>query len=275
MVDTGTLEDTRTGDVLAFSVGGIAVFVPTRPAVGDAYRSRSVGLDNLHEYLKFSYPRMQAPSFICENESRQGLTLHYRSKRRGFVYYTMGQIKEVARHFYHKVRSARRAPDVRHCIVTSAVWSQEMRIELVREEILMDTVHVTFQLKFDNRAFTLASMTMTREEKHLPISASVLFEIFPFCIVFRLMTKDRRKTCTIPLRFFFFTPRIISVSFQTAFPFTIHASLATSIANRSAPRNYARRARITQPLTVFTERIEPIMFPHTVPTWSFRALETR
>jgi len=63
-----------------------------------------IGLDNLHEYLKFSYPRMQAPSFICENESRQGLTLHYRSKRRGFVYYTMGQIKEVAGHFYHKVR---------------------------------------------------------------------------------------------------------------------------------------------------------------------------
>ncbi|XP_067000189.2 soluble guanylate cyclase 88E [Anabrus simplex] len=120
------------------------------------------GLDNLHEYLKFSYPRMRAPSFICENETREGLTLHYRSKRRGFVYYTMGQIREVARHFYHK----------------------EMRIELVREELLFDTVHVTFQLTFDNRAFTLASLTMTREEKHLPISASMLFEIFPFCIVF-------------------------------------------------------------------------------------------
>nr|XP_022900922.1 soluble guanylate cyclase 88E [Onthophagus taurus] len=120
------------------------------------------GLDNLHEYLKFSYPRMRAPSFICENETRQGLTLHYRSKRRGFVYYTMGQIREVARHFYHK----------------------EMQIELVREELLFDMVHVTFQLTFDNRAFTLASLAMTREEKHLPISASVLFEIFPFCIVF-------------------------------------------------------------------------------------------
>ncbi|XP_028175127.1 soluble guanylate cyclase 88E-like [Ostrinia furnacalis] len=69
---------------------------------------------------------------------------------------------EVARHFYHK----------------------EMRIELLREELLFDTVHVTFQLTFDNRAFTLASLAMTREEKHLPISASVLFEIFPFCIVF-------------------------------------------------------------------------------------------
>ncbi|XP_076762846.1 guanylyl cyclase at 88E isoform X2 [Xylocopa sonorina] len=105
---------------------------------------------------------MRAPSFICENETRQGLTLHYRSKRRGFVYYTMGQIREVARHFYHK----------------------ELQIELVREEVLFDTVHVTFQLTFDNRAFTQASLAMTREEKHLPIGASVLFEIFPFCIVF-------------------------------------------------------------------------------------------
>jgi guanylate cyclase len=92
-----------------------------------------------------------------------GLTLHYRSKRRGFVYYTMGQIREVARHFYQK----------------------ELQIELVREEVLFDTVHVTFQLTFDNRAFTLASLAMTREEKHLPIGACVLFEIFPFCIVFR------------------------------------------------------------------------------------------
>lgn len=93
------------------------------------------GLDNLHEYLKFSYPRMKAPSFICENETKQGLTLHYRSKRRGFVYYTMGQIREVnshtilesriffsnrptfllnmmnwqvARHFYHKEMVSRK-----------------------------------------------------------------------------------------------------------------------------------------------------------------------
>ncbi|GIY72706.1 soluble guanylate cyclase 88E [Caerostris extrusa] len=41
------------------------------------------GLDNLHEYLKFSYPRMKAPSFFCERETPSGLTLHYRSARRG------------------------------------------------------------------------------------------------------------------------------------------------------------------------------------------------
>lgn len=79
----------------------------------------------------------------------------------------MGQIREVARHFYHK----------------------ELQIELVREEVLFDTVHVTFQLTFDNRAFTLASLAMTREEKHLPIGACVLFEIFPFCIVFGYVPK--------------------------------------------------------------------------------------
>ncbi|XP_063709211.1 soluble guanylate cyclase 88E-like [Culicoides brevitarsis] len=120
------------------------------------------GLDNLHEYLKFSYPLMRAPSFICENETRHGLTLHYRTKRRGFVYYTMGQIREVARHFYQK----------------------DMEIELIKSDLLGETCHYTFQLSFDNRAFSLATLAMTREEKHLPISASVLFEIFPFCVVF-------------------------------------------------------------------------------------------
>lgn len=115
-----------------------------------------------------------------------GLTLHYRSKRRGFVYYTMGQIREVARHFYHK----------------------ELQIELVREEVLFDTVHVTFQLTFDNRAFTLASLAMTREEKHLPIGACVLFEIFPFCIVFGCVLMALYFNCLMLLEmdyiFFFY-----------------------------------------------------------------------
>ncbi len=53
------------------------------------------GLDNLHEYLRFSYPKLKPPSFFCENENQNGLTLHYRSKRRGFIYYVMGQINQV------------------------------------------------------------------------------------------------------------------------------------------------------------------------------------
>ncbi len=36
------------------------------------------GLDNLHEYLRFSYPKLKPPSFFCEEETKDGLLLHYR-----------------------------------------------------------------------------------------------------------------------------------------------------------------------------------------------------
>ena len=39
------------------------------------------GLDNLHECLKFSYPKLQPPSYFCDNETENGFFLHYMSKR--------------------------------------------------------------------------------------------------------------------------------------------------------------------------------------------------
>ncbi|XP_037071321.1 soluble guanylate cyclase 88E-like [Pollicipes pollicipes] len=121
------------------------------------------GLDNLHEYLKFSYPRMRPPSFFCESETATGMVLHYRSKRRGYGFYTMGQIKQVARHFY----------------------DTDMKIELVREDSFMDSFHVTFQLTFDNQAYREAhSFQLVRDEQSLPIRASIVFELFPFSIAF-------------------------------------------------------------------------------------------
>jgi guanylate cyclase len=53
------------------------------------------GLDNLHEYLKFSYPKLKPPSFFVDEENASGLVLHYRSRRKGFVHYVMGQIRQV------------------------------------------------------------------------------------------------------------------------------------------------------------------------------------
>ena len=50
--------------------------------------------------------------------------LHYRSKRRGFTTYTIGQLKAVADTFY-KI---------------------EMGIEVKESEIKFDTVHVSFQV---------------------------------------------------------------------------------------------------------------------------------
>jgi guanylate cyclase len=60
------------------------------------------GLDNLHEYMRFSYAKLRPPSFFVEKENPAGLTLHYRSKRKGYVYYVKGQIKQV---IYQKLSS--------------------------------------------------------------------------------------------------------------------------------------------------------------------------
>ncbi|XP_054719005.1 soluble guanylate cyclase 88E-like [Uloborus diversus] len=122
------------------------------------------GLDNLHEYLKFSYPRMKAPSFFCERETSTGLTLHYRSTRRGFLWYTIGQIKEVGRHFYDTA----------------------VDVHVLSHESSVAAIHVIMQLSFDNRAFQLEqNRTASRVDRlMLPIKAFLFLEIFPFCLVF-------------------------------------------------------------------------------------------
>ena len=56
--------------------------------------------------------------------SAQGLLLNYRSKRRGFTTYTVGQLKAVA----------------------STYFKVEMGIEVKESEIKFDTVHVSFQV---------------------------------------------------------------------------------------------------------------------------------
>lgn len=121
------------------------------------------GLDNLHEYLKFSYSRLRAPSYFCDNETETGLHLHYRSKRRGFVNYTMGQLKSVAETFY----------------------KLKLEIEVIDQEVKFDTIHVSFRLTFDNKTTERTNSALIREEARLPaVSSSILFEIFPFIIVY-------------------------------------------------------------------------------------------
>ena len=121
------------------------------------------GLDNLHEYLKYSYPRLRAPSYFCDNETDVGLNLHYRSKRRGFMHYTMGQLRAVAETFY----------------------KLKLEIKVLDQEVKFDTLHVSFKLEFDNKNKTHANSAMLREEARLPaVSSALLFEIFPFIMVF-------------------------------------------------------------------------------------------
>jgi guanylate cyclase len=68
--------------------------------------------------------------------------------------------------------------------VSRAFYHKELQIDLLKEEMVFDTLHVTFQLTFDNFAYGASTLVLTHEEKHLPVNASVLLEIFPFCLVF-------------------------------------------------------------------------------------------
>ncbi len=62
-----------------------------------------------------------------------GLNVIYRSKRRGFTYYVLGQLKEIARSIY---------------------GHEELRVEVKRQEIVFDTVVVNFRYNlYDSSGF--------------------------------------------------------------------------------------------------------------------------
>ena len=64
-------------------------------SIGRRFRDFFINLDNLHDYLKFTFLRMKAPSFFIAEETPEGMLMEYRSKRRGFQYYVQGQVKEM------------------------------------------------------------------------------------------------------------------------------------------------------------------------------------
>ena len=47
---------------------------------------------------------MKAPSFFIAAEDNNGMTMEYRSKRRGFQYYVQGQVKELSKNFAQEIK---------------------------------------------------------------------------------------------------------------------------------------------------------------------------
>ena len=47
---------------------------------------------------------MKAPSFFIAQETETGITMEYRSKRRGFQFYVQGQIKELSKNFAVEIK---------------------------------------------------------------------------------------------------------------------------------------------------------------------------
>lgn len=98
---------------------------------GRHFRDFLNGIDNLHETMRFSYPKMLSPSFFVEQEDKNGCILHYRSKRVGFTHYVIGQLKRCGKKFY----------DV------------DVQIEIRKKEVRDNGCHVVFRLNFNNYAY--------------------------------------------------------------------------------------------------------------------------
>ncbi|XP_036363133.1 soluble guanylate cyclase 88E isoform X4 [Octopus sinensis] len=121
------------------------------------------GLDNLHEYLRFSYQNIVPPSFFCENEHKMGLHLHYRSSRKGFVHYVIGQIKAVGKTFY----------------------DTDIDVKIIKHEESADSSHVIFDLRFQNEGFDTQVNNKIDDKDQFKVPAYFFRNLFPFHIQFK------------------------------------------------------------------------------------------
>lgn len=98
---------------------------------GRNYRDFLHGIDNIHEMIRFSYPKLRSPSFLVLHEDCDGCTLLYQSKRQGFKHYVIGQLQQIAKRFY----------------------SVNVNISVIEEDFVDRQCNVKFRLDFDNSAY--------------------------------------------------------------------------------------------------------------------------
>ncbi|XP_029596236.1 soluble guanylate cyclase 88E-like [Salmo trutta] len=122
-------------------------------------------LDNLHEYFRFSFPKVQPPSFCVEEECETSLTLHYRSTRKGFTQFVKGQLSQVGRQFYNT----------------------DIEVEILSKEETEKMTYVIYKMNFDNAAFKhrMPQQKTAPGYEKLPMKRGIFFDMFPFSVIFR------------------------------------------------------------------------------------------
>jgi len=137
--------------------------------LGRGLRDFFLNLDNLHDYLKYTFPKMKAPSFFVDSETEENLMLQYRTRRRGFHYYVQGQVKEIAKLLF----------------INAGEVTNKLEAKLKKQEIVFDTAVFHFELQFSNVGYTQhLKAAESRKEASMPIRAGIFFEMFPFCLLY-------------------------------------------------------------------------------------------
>ncbi|KAL9979703.1 hypothetical protein ACROYT_G017405 [Oculina patagonica] len=102
-----------------------------------------------------------SPTFFCSEETSEGLLLHYKSKRRGFLRYVVGQILEVARTFY----------------------GITVEMKVLNNHSTETGCQVIYQLYFNNSAFKPPSPDALSIHQNTELSCEAFFHIMPFSFV--------------------------------------------------------------------------------------------
>ncbi|XP_043590603.1 soluble guanylate cyclase 89Da-like isoform X5 [Bombus pyrosoma] len=103
-------------------------------------------VDNIHMQMRFTYPRMKSPSMYTTHVDPQGVVLVYRSTRKGFTHYLMGQLFQIAKELYETdlvirvLGSSNNIPGSRSVMV-------KFRIDFDNREYVMYLHSVMFELE--------------------------------------------------------------------------------------------------------------------------------
>ena len=128
---------------------------------------------------------MKAPSFFIAEENESGIMMEYRSKRRGFQFYVQGQIKELSKNFAVEIKKLEIELKKQEVNCKSA---HILLVNFFHYQVVFDTVVTTYELKFENQGYIVKKANeASRKDTAMPIKASVIFEMFPFCILYNVM----------------------------------------------------------------------------------------
>ena len=69
--------------------------------------------------------------------------------------------------------------------IAHTFYGTTVAMKMLKQEVVFDTVVTSFEMKFENKVFMEAQAEVNKlKESAMKIPAAILFDMFPFCILF-------------------------------------------------------------------------------------------
>ena len=123
-------------------------------ALGRRIRDFYLNLDNLHDYLKYTFPKLKAPSFFIEYEDEGSLHMQYRTRRKGFHFYVQGQVRSVCKNENQILYILFKVKELAKMLFQhTKQFDNKLDCKLKKQEIVFDTAVFHYELTFTNNGF--------------------------------------------------------------------------------------------------------------------------